>query len=72
METATAATTVTAAVLRKCWIWRESKNDESGKCEKGSENTESAHNLYLPPNLGVQLRARSLSARAARSYLIRF
>jgi hypothetical protein len=65
--TTTAATTVAAAALSECRIWRESKTDERGKYEKGSEKTESAHNLYLPPNLGVQARATSLSSRTARS-----
>jgi hypothetical protein len=68
----TAAASTAAAVLSECWNWRESKKDESGKCEKGPENTESDHNPYLPPNLGVQFRARSLSTKTARSYLIRF
>jgi hypothetical protein len=64
---AATAATLTAAALSECWIWRKtktkSKTDESGKCEKGSEKAESAHDLYLPPNLGVQFRASSLLKR---------
>jgi hypothetical protein len=69
---ASTVTTAAAAVLSECWIWRESKTDDSGKCEKGSEKTEPAHNPYLPPNLELQFRTRSLSTKTARSHLIRF
>jgi hypothetical protein len=56
----TAATAVAAAtVLSECCIWRESETDENSKYDEGFAKTESAHNPYLPSNVGVQFRARS-------------
>ena len=66
-----AAVTATAAALSPCWIWRESQTDESHKCDEVSKKIESGHNPYLPSNVGARFRARHLSARTERSYLIR-
>jgi hypothetical protein len=68
MKTATSAAMTTASVLSNGQVGGESETDENCQRYQGIAKSGWAHNLYLPLDVGVQLRARSLSARTARLY----
>jgi hypothetical protein len=73
VKTAAASSAMsTTAVLRNGQAGGESETDENCKRYQGIAKSGWAHNLYLPHDVGVQLRVRSLNTRTPRFYLIRF
>jgi hypothetical protein len=72
METAATAAAVTTAATVLSVGWGECETNEGCERDQRLEKTGSAHNLYLPYDVGALRRVRSLSGGWAGSYLIRF
>jgi len=74
MGTTTAAVTTatTTTVLREGCVWGESETNKRCERYQGFEQSGSAHNLYLPYDVGARRCARSPMARSVGSNTIRF